>query len=46
MLLADDNINIPNTNNWATEFDYTNPQVEQSVQPHQAPVRTTATRRS
>ena len=32
MLLADDNINIPNKDNWATEFDYTNPQVEQSVQ--------------
>ena len=31
MLLADDNINIPNTNKWATEFDYTNPQVEQSA---------------
>ena len=32
MLLADDNINIPNKSNWATEFNYTNPQVEQSVQ--------------
>lgn len=32
MLVADDNINIPNKNDWATEFDYTNPQVEQSAQ--------------
>jgi ABC-type glycerol-3-phosphate transport system substrate-binding protein len=31
MLLADDNINIPNKQNWATEFDYSSPQVEQSV---------------
>ena len=39
MLLADDNINIPNQNKWATEFDYTNPQVEQSAQPDQEPVQ-------
>jgi ABC-type glycerol-3-phosphate transport system substrate-binding protein len=31
MLLADDNINIPNQNKWATEFNYANPQVVQSV---------------
>jgi ABC-type glycerol-3-phosphate transport system substrate-binding protein len=31
-LVADDNINIPNKADWATEFDYTSPQVEQSVQ--------------
>jgi ABC-type glycerol-3-phosphate transport system substrate-binding protein len=32
MLLATDNINIPNKTNWATEFEYASPQVEQSVQ--------------
>ncbi|HZX08221.1 sugar ABC transporter substrate-binding protein [Kribbella sp.] len=32
MLLAADNINIPNKSNWATEFGYAAPQVAQSVQ--------------
>jgi ABC-type glycerol-3-phosphate transport system substrate-binding protein len=32
MLLATDNINIPNKNNWATEFNYAAPQVSKSIQ--------------